>query len=496
MENVEFKYHFSFICSLFQKDLYKEVQANYDVISSYFMKGDMNHKNEINVGILNYINRTKVNEFDVDKFYKYLMTDLKLIHEEALPLTEMASEAYNGGDKSKYVESSSKLRDMANSVISERAYAEADNNPTKYVELIKKFEYQSSFSDKISVIYLDELSPLEIMEQYLTSDKVLTSAYQIVNDSSHLGGWPPGQIIMVTSPPGGGKTLYMMREASHMARSGHKVVYVALADMNISDFYIRMYAVENEIPFYQATIDFTKAYEYGAKLAKNMAIIIQEADKVSVNDIVDYVLTNLPDTEAVFLDYDSQFLIDKDDSGGNMYEYAVRPYTSASRFKSHGITTFIGSQPRTAYYGQEYLDMNAAGESSKKQQCVDFIISIGTNDETGIPCGYFAMPKSRRFFNKFKVPYIRTVDGKMHMKVPYQVYSELRAKINDPDLTSEKLRTIMAQAGKGDSGLTSGMTVNTKTTIIDSPPPVIPDNPLIRLAAVAPTSADLPSLPK
>lgn len=361
MENVEFKYHFNFICSLFQKDLYKEVQANYDVISSYFMKGDMNHKNEINVGVLNFINKTKINEFDIDKFYKYLMTDLKLINEEALPLTEMAAEAYNGGDKSKYVEASAKLRDMANSVISERAYAEAAGSPTKYVDNIKGFQYQSSFSDKINVIYLDELTPTEVMEAYLTSNKVLESAFPIINSSSHLGGWPPGQVIMVTSPPGGGKTLYMMREASYMARNGHKVVYVALADMNISDFYIRLYAMENEIPFYQATVEFEKAHAYGAQLKKNMAIIIQEADKLSVNDVVDYVLTNLPDTEAVFLDYDSQFLIDKDDSGGSMYEYAVRPYVSASRFKLEGITTFIGSQPRTSYYAAPYLDMNAAG---------------------------------------------------------------------------------------------------------------------------------------
>lgn len=496
MENVEFKYHFSFICSLFQKDLYKEVQANYDIISDYFMKGDMNHKNEINVGILNYIHKTKVNEFDVDNFYKYLMTDLKLINEEALPLTEMAAEAYSGGDKSKYVEASSKLRDIANSVISERAFADAGGSPTKYVESIKKFEYVSSFSDKINVLYLDDLTPVEIMEQYLTSDKVLTSAYPVINESSHLGGWPPGQIIMVTSPPGGGKTLYMMREAAHMARSGHKCVYVALADMNISDFYIRMYAVEKEIPFYQATVEFAKAYEYGAELKKNLGVIIEEADKISVNDVVDYIITNLPDTEAVFLDYDSQFLIDKDDSGGNMYEYAVRPYISASRFKKLGITTFIGSQPRTAYYGQEYLDMNAAGESSKKQQCVDFIISIGTNDETGVPCGYFAMPKARRFFNKFKVPYVRTVDGKMHLKVPYQVYAELRPKITDPDLTSEKLRMIMAQSGRGEAVVTSGMTVNTKSTVIDTPPPAMPDNPLLKLSSIAPTSADLPSLPK
>jgi hypothetical protein len=40
------------------------------------------------------------------------------------------------------------------------------------------------------------------------------------------------------------------------------------------------------------------------------------------------------------------------------------------------------------------------------------------------------------------------------------------------------------------------MTVNTKSTVIDTPPPTIPDNPLLKLSSIVPTSADLPSLPK
>jgi hypothetical protein len=414
-----------------------------------------------------------------------LKDDLQLIPEEALPLSQMAITAYESGDKSKYADVSSRLRSIAASTITKRALSAASDNPAKYVEYIKQYQYTASFSDKVQVQYLDDPDALTIKNEYMDTTKVLKSAYDIINESSHLGGWPTGQIIMVTSPPGGGKTLYMMSEASKFARDGHKVVYVALADMNISDFYIRLYALENQIPFTQATVEFDKAHQYVSKLGKNLAIIIAEADYLSVNDVVDYISTNLPDTEAVFLDYDSQFLIDKDDSAGSMYEYAVRPYISATRLKSMGITTFIGSQPRTSYYGQEYLDLNSAGESSKKQQMVDFILSIGTNDETKIPCGYIALPKARRFFNKFKVLYVRTIDGKIHTRVPHAVYAELRPKLDDPGLTSEKLDMIIKSGSN--STIVNSMIPDLGVVQLDSPLINSSNNsPLIDLGVLSP----------
>lgn len=488
--NLDHKFQHAFICGLFQPEIYHEVRENYDLITDFIMNTEKDSRSQLNLGLVNYINSHKDAKVDVDDLYRYMVTDLKLINNEALSLINYITAANNCNDKSKYADVVKRLRDMGNKVITDRAMAFCNGDSSKYTEYIKTHEYRSTFSEKIKVQYLDKLDPVDIQEQFLSAESVLPSAYDFINEASHLGGWPSGQIIMVTSPPGGGKTLYMMREAAHMAREGHKVLYVALADMNISDFYIRLYAMETETPFIDATINFQDAYEHGAKLGENLAIIIAEADEISVTDVVDHVLMNMPDVKAVFLDYDSQFKIDKDDTG-SMYEYAVRPYISASRFKSHGITTFIGAQPKTTYYGAEYLDLLSSGESSKKQQMVDYLLTIGTNSENSCPCGYIALPKARRFFNKFKVPYVRTNDGVQRV-VDYMTYQEMRTRGIDNSLTGDKLAYITRELG-AQAQATQSMFGGSMPEIPMAAAPT-QSSPMPDLSAYANLSASAPTL--
>lgn len=443
-KDLDFNYNNKFICGLFQRELRSELVHNYDILSSYFLRSVKDSSTSLVIQLMNYLNTTPYKKIDADGLYSYLMSDVGLIKEEALPLVELAMKSYQDEDKSNYTEIMNKLRTIGNIEITERANKMSKGDPLLYVKYIKEMEYQKVFSDKIKIHYLDDYDPVELMDEYLSADKVIPSSFKFINDASHMGGYLPGQIIMVTSPPGGGKTLFMMREAMHMIENGHKVLYVALADMNIADFYIRLYAMSKNVPFRDATINFEDAYAAIHKLGKNFPIIIEPAGKISMEEIVELVHTRFPDVTAVFADYDSQFLIER--SYGSMYEDAVQPYTDASVLKDEGKLVFIGSQPRTSYYACEYLDLNSAGESSRKQQQVDFIMSIGTNEENSIPCGYIANPKARRGFSKFKIPYVRTIDGNMH-KVPFGVYQQMRTRIDDPDLTSEKLERIIRDNG-------------------------------------------------
>lgn len=496
MENnqvIDFRYQFKFVCSLFQKDLWQEVKANYDYIIDYFLKGDMAvKKNNIQVGIINYLNAINPGEYNVDQFYAYLIRDGHLIKEEALALCELVAETQNNPDKSQYTAVSKQLKDIANTTAQSRAEAVAQGDPTVYNEEIKKFTYLTSFSAKINVMYMDQYTIQELQDEYLDPSKVLQSAFPFINRASCIGGYPTGQIIAVTSPPGGGKTLFMMKEASHMARNGHKVVYIALADMNIFDFYVRMYSMDKHVPFENSTTtNFGQAYEYGASFGKSVAIIIEAAGVLTMDEVVDYILQNIPDAEAVFADYDSQFLIEN--QKGNMYDDAVQPYIAASRLKKAGITTFIGCQPKHHLIGVDYIDMSGLGESSKKQQVIDFMISIGSNDETLCPCGYIAMPKARRMFNKFKVPFVRSNCGSM-IEVPYSVYSELRPTPIDPNLSHDKIMEKIAT--KNSPGATFGDgQVGFSGGAIPPPPSNGGASPLLNIGSLGLAGSGTPSVP-
>lgn len=487
--NLDFRHQFSFVCGLFQKDLWQEVQVNYDYISDYFLKGDMDKKNSVTVSILNYLHQTPAGEYDADKFYAYLLTSSGLIKEEALEICNLVDENLRATDRSRYSTVSKQLKDIAYSIATERALAVSKNDPTVYVDELKKFEYHSSFSEKIVVQYLNQFTVDQVRDEFLDPSKVLQSAFPFINRSSALGGWPVGQIIAVTSPPGGGKTLYMMKECSHMAKQGHKSMYIALADMNISDFYIRLYSMDNFVPFENSTTThFEKAHAYGASFGNMIAIIIEASNVISMDEVVDLILQNYPDIEVVFADYDSQFAMPG--AKGSMYDDAVLPYISASRLKKAGITTFIGCQPKQLYYGQDYLDLSALGESSKKQHCIDFMIAIGTNDETKVPCGYFSMPKARRVFSKFKVPYIRSNCGSM-IEVPYSLYNKYRGLINDPTLTHERIMTEISQLNSpgavyGDGQIPTGSVPGNPTST---------DNPLMNIGSIGPAPGEIPMMP-
>lgn len=460
-ENLDFRNQFSFVCKLFQPDLWQEVRSNYDLIISYFMKSEMTKRVSIQIGILNYLNAVDPSLYNIDHFYSYLITQGGLIKEEGLELCKLVSAANSDPDKSSFVDVSKRLREIAYSMAAERAKNTAGDDPQKYVEELKKFEYHTSFSDKIQLQYLDQYTVNELEDEYLDPSKVLESAFPFINRASVLNGWPMGQVIAVTSPPGGGKTLFMMCECSHMAKKflengkGEQAVYVALADMNILDFYVRLYSTNFVVPFdVSTTKELNKAVEYGRSFGKSIAIIIEASNVLTMKQVVDYILEKMPKVRVVFADYDSQFA--SEGAKGSMYEDAVEPYIEASRLKKAGITTFIGCQPRIAYYGQEYLDLNALGESSKKQHAIDFMLSIGSNDEVMQPCGYIAMPKSRRMFNRFKVPYIRTNSGNM-VEVPFSVYQKYRMLPYDPTMSNERLLSEITTSNSPAAGMASSM---------------------------------------
>lgn len=474
-ENLDFKYNNKFLCGLFQKDLHNELVLNYDIISSYFLRSISDSRTDLTINVINYLHQKKHLDVDPDDLYAYLLNSAGLIKEEALPIVDYAMECHSEEDSSEFTDVVRQLRNVANIEITERASKLSNGDPNLYVKYIKEFEYKKSFSETIQIHYLNDKTSIELMEEHLSSDKVLPSSFDFINEASHLGGYPNAQIIMVTSPPGGGKTLFMMKEGMHFASLGFKVLYVALADMNMADFYIRMNAMRNSVPFSEATINFEDSYNSVQDIAENFAVIIQPSGVISMDDIVEICGSRLNDFDVVMGDYDSQFRIDR--TFGNMYEDAVQPYIAASKLKMNGKTVFLGSQPRTAYYACEYLDLNSAGESSKKQHSVDFILSIGTNDETSIPCGYISNPKARRGFNKFKVPYVRTIDGNMH-KVPFQVYQKLRGQIDDPTLTNDKLQDIIMSCG----GLSDGSIPTISNPSVPGKSDLIATNPLISAA--------------
>lgn len=487
--NLDFRYQFSFVCGLFQKDLWQEVQTNYDYISDYFLKGDMNKKNKTTVSILDYLNQTDAGDYDADKFYAHLLTNAGLIKEEALEICTLVAETLTNPDPNKYATVSKQLKDIAYSIATERAMAVSKNDPMVYVEELKKFEYHASFSEKINIQYLNQFKVEELKDEFLDPSKVLRSAFPFINRSSALGGWPKGQIIAVTSPPGGGKTLYMMKECSHMALEGHPSLYIALADMNVVDFYIRMFSMDKFVPFENSTTThFDQAYAYGASFGPMIAIIIEASNVISMDEVVDVILTKYPQIEVVFADYDSQFAMPG--AKGSMYDDAVMPYISASKLKKAGITTFMGCQPKQLYYGLDYLDLSALGESSKKQHCIDFMLAIGTNDETKTPCGYFSLPKARRMFNKFKVPYIRTNCGSM-VEVPYSLYNKYRGLMFDPTLSHERLLNEIATLNSPGATFGDGQIPTGEVPGI----PTNNDNPLLNIGSIGPVPAGVPVIP-
>lgn len=406
--------------------VFREVKQNIELLRKYnrtYIQNNLVHK-----WILDFIESTSINE---------LTTPNISIEVDANAL-EMGLTAVEADDiKNKLIEyheldNSDHITTIIKTIRSVVFRAKLDEIQSQHSSVEDMFraisEFQYDEVDKLGLVTkplkISQLSETDIVEHKLTT--LFRTRLPALNKCFPCNGIPTGQLIQVVGSPGSGKSLLMMDLAMHCAGKGDKDVdgneyerakpiskalYIALGDLKQYNFIVRLASLLEGDSLDNSTIDQLEAYR---KLKANKEVddrfsyLIYESGEINIDQLCQIIDDNLNDYDLFIVDYDGNL----DESSDSMYTQGHLVYKALSKYPlKYNKTVIIGSQPSRGYWKNEILPLECAAESSKKQQHVDCMITIGLYDNPyGIPCGKISVVKNRNG-SKVTFNYVRANNG-------------------------------------------------------------------------------------
>ena len=403
-----------FILSLFNQYFFNDAKNNIESLEYYVSTNPAISGNTLIEGLLSAIKNYSFDSIDLPLFQSILMKDRKTPTEQNQIIQELIK--WKGYSKDQMAATKKYLQDVISSAIISKANQRHGDDPTAYLNYLKKAEIKLDKSDVLSaqsfdVIDINSIVASEVNKRFSSYFSWVNEQFQPYNQVEF------GQMCIISAPPGTGKTLWMMTEAMNMAiTTNNKVLYVSLGDMNMRDFIVRMGAIQTGLPFGEVAKHLGEVYEKLKRLTSDrLDISINPAGKVKIDELVDFVLSK--NYNALFLDYDSNILMNG--TSNSMYLDYGNVYNELTRLTLEGLFVEVGSQPHKNVWGEAEFGLEMLGESSRKGHTTDMAITIGRLKGPN-HCGKVKIAKNRRGEEGDVMGYIRLNNGRFRI-VPVPV---------------------------------------------------------------------------
>ena len=407
--------------SMFNRDIYLEAKVNINIVQSYFRANAKD--NEVVQTLVKFVGDYDYDDVTPTKIEYELNKIDNLMEEEIAVILKSIKKWVKLADKDILSDYAQKLKDCCLQQNLVNCQKQAGDDIELFYDLMEKFEYKDTYSDEMKIINLADIDP----------EKAMTESFSLFTESQYdfikkaypaVEGWLSAQQIMVVGEPGGGKSLFMMGCAKHWCQQGKRGLYVALGDLTQASFIVRLGAQLMGCSLTEAARRSIACMESIRKeVGENLLISCVAANKIAIERFMRKTKSQADKFDFLIVDYDANF---KSKGDLNMYLQGGEIYSALSEF-TIGLKKLcmIGSQPGRSWYGKSYLAKECAAESSKKQQFIDGMITIGNRAGSSLPIGYLAMVKNRNGNDRVRVPYIRTNDGSFHEISP-EVYNALK----------------------------------------------------------------------
>lgn len=301
---------------------------------------------------------------------------------------------------------------------------------------------------------IDERSLLDydISQLKDLSTSGIKSSFDFVNKSFVCNGWPDGSLVLLTAPPGTGKTAFMLNEVLCFLQSGYHVVYCAIGDMGPSDFLIRMsagfYNVKLNHVVENSEIYLTRfMHDFKSEL-KRLHTLFIDPGVVKTSQLKDYFQRKkyINTNTICIIDYDMNLKPEDSDSKSDssfeqfrtIYNIAIAMTRGDERFKA----LFMLGQPKTESYDQVKSSLISAGSmGSCKLQICDIVASFTRDPQASNIMGYFSILKCRRHGRVCSTPYILNMSGKVSA-IDISTYNVIR---DGTEIITDKTENINHQ---------------------------------------------------
>lgn len=415
------------IYSCFNQYLFQQAKNNIGNLEYYFQTNPNTMGNMLVEQLLKSIKDYPLEAIDEPLFRSILVKTGKTPMEQQEILSEIVKWKRFGKDQ---MEPARKmLQDVCANVIIQRAGRMFQDSPSEYLKYLKTVNFQTADVETLKDVKFNQIDINTIIAESAVEGGV-PSRYDWINRSFSGGRYEYGQIGIVCAPPGVGKSLFAMSEALNMAINGEKVHYMALGDLKMRDFVIRLGAQFTGLSFAEVTRNLGAVYKSMTEaIGDNLGITILPAGQISIEEYVEFMEAQ-PQYKVCFLDYDGNLKtsIGTGQGEASMYMYYGHVYENLTRLSMNGRLVFSLAQPKIYSYLAPLINLPDIGESSKKQQTADFILTASKGFSDGPNpnnLGAFHLCKNRRGETNIVEYFIRLNNGRFKI-VPKGVWDQLR----------------------------------------------------------------------
>ena len=238
-----------------------------------------------------------------------------------------------------------------------------------------------------------------------------------------------------------GKSMVAMQETAKFLSQGMNVVYAALGDLKKYDFLYRMSSQINHKPMPYTTENLVS--EVNDAIAKipeikdHLDLQLLAPDAFNAKDYVNYLKnafasdgqTILHDwADVIIIDYDSNF----ESSADSMYTKGENIYQTLYQLVYPDKLVILMAQTNKQSWGEDVITVGELGESSRKQQIVDILLTISNPPckNTDNQVGVMNLCAGRRC-KKQQYYYFRDIDGYFYDNISSDLYNGIK-EANEP----------------------------------------------------------------
>lgn len=228
-------------------------------------------------------------------------------------------------------------------------------------------------------------NPKQFIESQNRFDKdtVVATGFPTL-DNAHIAGGPlPGELCVISAPPGRGKSTILVNIGAYAALQGKDVVHIFVGDNTEADGVLRYCARMTGVPMSQIMLNAQQYLESWSKLKTsfnlgNVLIGAYSIGSPSIADIRSFVTKNMAKygikPKVVILDYIDNCRQNPNkssyDSLGDLYaEYK-------NMAEELNLVAWTASQPKIEYWENENPGLSSLAESSKKQHVLDIMLTM------------------------------------------------------------------------------------------------------------------------
>lgn len=409
-----------FLLALFSQYLFSTAKDNITELEYYFSTNPNTRDNSLIKELVYAIKTYDLENIDLPLFQSICARSGKTEAESKEIINKIIQ--WKSYSKDKLEPTRKALEDICSASVLQKANNLFPNDPTAFLNYVKKAEVKVN---KVQdVMTTTSFNNLDI--NTLIADEHVCGApsyFEFINKSFAPHNCVEfGQMVLVCMPPGTGKSLYAMTEFLNFGCRHFRSHYCALGDLKMSDFIVRLCAIYSGYTFWDARKNLAAIYKSLCNvIGDNLGITCLPAGSLTIDEYVDYIKTT--DYKIVFLDYDGN--ISNPEAGDNMYLSFGRIYDRLTELTAEGRLVYVLAQPVKAAWEMEEIGLSFVGESSKKTQVADILLTRGRYADSENHLGVFNLCKNRRGEENVKAYSVRLNNGRFKI-VPKQIYKDLK----------------------------------------------------------------------